>query len=82
MVPALLFAVATLASTAAPAQRAPAWTVESGARGVAVAPATGRGYAALPLSALVSVGAEVAPRGDEVEVRLAGRELRFRAGSP
>ncbi|MEW5926649.1 MAG: N-acetylmuramoyl-L-alanine amidase [Gemmatimonadota bacterium] len=56
--------------------------MESGSRALTVAAATGRGYAALPLSSLVSVGAEVAPRGDEVAVRLGGRELRFRVGSP
>jgi N-acetylmuramoyl-L-alanine amidase len=81
IVPALVFALAALASTAAPAQRTSAWTVEGGGRGVAVTPATGRGYAALPLSALVAVGAEVSPRGGEVEVRLGGRELRFQSGS-
>ncbi|HEX8274235.1 MAG TPA: N-acetylmuramoyl-L-alanine amidase [Longimicrobiaceae bacterium] len=56
--------------------------MESGSRAIVVAAATGRGYAALPLSSLVSVGAEVAPRGDEVDVRLGGHELRFRVGSP
>lgn len=55
--------------------------MEGGARVVAVTPAVGRGYAALPISALVSVGAEVAPTGDDVAVRLGGRELRFRPGS-
>lgn len=45
-------------------------------------PARERGYAALPASALVSVGAEVSVRGEMVEVRLGGRELRFRIGSP
>ncbi len=49
---------------------------------MSVAAATGRGYAALPLSSLVSVGAEVGPSGDEVAVRLGGHELRFRVGSP
>lgn len=56
--------------------------MESGSRALSVAAATGRGYAALPLSSLVSVGAEVGPSGDEVAVRLGGRELRFRVGSP
>jgi N-acetylmuramoyl-L-alanine amidase len=56
--------------------------VESGSRALSVAAATGRGYAALPLSSLVSVGAEVGPSGDEVAVRLGGHELRFRVGSP
>ncbi len=44
-------------------------------------PDVGAGYAALPVSVLAGLGAEVGTRGDEVEVRLGGRELRFRAGS-
>lgn len=82
LLPALLLALATLLPHYAAAQKPPAWSVEGGARAVAVTPAVDRGYAALPVSALVSLGAEVGPLGDEVAVRLGGRELRFRPGSP
>ncbi|HEX2188591.1 MAG TPA: N-acetylmuramoyl-L-alanine amidase [Longimicrobiaceae bacterium] len=82
LLPALLLALAPLLPHDASAQKPPAWSVEGGPHGVAVAPAVGRGYAALPLSALVAVGAELAPGPEEVAVRLGGRELRFRPGSP
>lgn len=79
---ALLLVLAVLLPSQAAGQRANAWTVQDGSRAVPVAAAAGRGYAALPVSALVSAGAEVSPRGDGVEVKLGGRELSFRSGSP
>lgn len=72
-----------LAPSAHARQRgAGAWKVEGGRESLTLRPSQTRGYAALPLSSLVSLGAEVSSRGEEVEVRLGGRELRFRMGSP
>jgi N-acetylmuramoyl-L-alanine amidase len=79
----LLVLLLALLPFAARAQRggAEAWRVERGGESVSVRPSRVNGYPALPLSALVSLGAEVSSRGQEVEVTLGGREMRFRVGS-
>lgn len=55
--------------------------MESGRETLTLRPERGQGYAALPVSTLVSLGGEVASRGEEVEVRIGDREIRFRADS-
>ena len=55
--------------------------MENGRESVSVPQARGEGYAALPLSALVSLGAEVSPSGDQVRAWLGELEFRFRVGS-
>jgi N-acetylmuramoyl-L-alanine amidase len=78
-----LFAIAAPSTTALPAQPAPAsWRLANGADAVAVAEATDRGYAAIPVSSLVNVGARVAYEGGEVIVRMGGRQFALRVDSP
>src|SRR4051812_22635174 len=72
-----VFAPAALAAQAAPA----AWRLESSGTAVIVRETRTHGYAALPVSALVSVGAELAYEGESVVARLAGADVRFTPGS-
>jgi N-acetylmuramoyl-L-alanine amidase len=72
----LSIATSTLSSQAAPA----AWRLE-GAVPAQVREAVDRGYAALPVSALASLGAELAFEGQTVLARLAAGEVRFTPGS-
>lgn len=80
---ALLFLLLAAASAAAVPGQDPgaAWRLETERGPVTVRETDSRGFAALPVSALVSLGAQVAYRGDDVVVRLGGRELRFRPGA-
>src|SRR4051812_24133475 len=57
------------------------WRLEGGRFTVQVREETGRGYPALPLSALVPLGAEVAYQGGGVIARFGGAETRFTPGS-
>jgi N-acetylmuramoyl-L-alanine amidase len=57
------------------------WRVESGPRSSQVAEATGRGYAALPASVLVSVGAEVSYARDGIVARVGAHEVAFTLGT-
>jgi N-acetylmuramoyl-L-alanine amidase len=70
-------------STAQPrSNRGDVWRMEAaGARPSEVREVRARGFAALPASALVSVGAEVAYERGEVVARLGATEVRFRPGS-
>ena len=73
---------ATPGATAQPrSPRGDAWRLEAGARAEEVREVRGRGFAALPASALVGVGGEVAYEGAEVVARLGATEVRFRPGS-
>ena len=63
------------------AAQAPRWSLEQGAASAQVAEAATRGYAALPASALVSLGAQVAYAQDGVIARFGAREVRFREGA-
>jgi N-acetylmuramoyl-L-alanine amidase len=81
-VPALLFATLSLTVPTLSAQsRGAAWLLEAGPQAVRVAETSTRGYAALPASALVSLGAELAYEGQDVVARLGAAEVRFRPGS-
>ncbi|HEX8692537.1 MAG TPA: N-acetylmuramoyl-L-alanine amidase [Longimicrobium sp.] len=82
-VPALLFfaALSLTVPTLSAQSRGAAWRLEAGLEPVRVAETATRGYAALPASALVSLGAELAYEGEEVVARLAATEVRFRPGS-
>ena len=75
---ALLF---SLASAGLPAQPVPAWRIESGHRVGQVAESTGRGYAALPASVLVSVGAELSYTRGGLVVRVGAHEVGIAAGA-
>ncbi|HEX5726400.1 MAG TPA: stalk domain-containing protein, partial [Longimicrobiaceae bacterium] len=75
-----LAAVLVLASSAGAHGQA-RWRLEIGRQAEEVAEVTARGYAALPASALTSVGAEVSYARDEVVARFAAGEARFRVGS-
>jgi len=57
------------------------WRLDGGASSAQVREETGRGYPALPLSALVPLGAEVAYEGGAVVARFGGAETRFTPGS-
>lgn len=78
----LLFAVshtpALLSTQPAPAE----WRLVLGDQTAVVAESVGRGYAALPASALMSVGARVAYGRGDVVVQWGPREIRFRVDSP
>ncbi|HEX8391376.1 MAG TPA: N-acetylmuramoyl-L-alanine amidase [Longimicrobium sp.] len=76
-----LFAAASAAAVL-PAQTPGAWRLASGTDAVSVAEATDRGYPALPVSALVNVGAQVAYEGGEVIVRMGARTFALRVDSP
>jgi N-acetylmuramoyl-L-alanine amidase len=81
--PALAAAVLSLATaTLAAAQaRPPAWRLEGGRAPVEVPESDARGYPALPVSALVSVGAELSFAGDTAIARFGAAEARFVPGS-
>jgi len=65
-----------------PAQPAPqTWRLVLGAETALVADATDRGYPAVPISALMSLGAAVSYGRGEVTVSFGAREFRFRADS-
>ena len=74
---ALLSLATTLSSQAA----APAWRLE-GRTPAQVREAVDRGYAALPVSSLAGLGAELAYEGESVVARFAAGEVRFTPGSP
>ena len=64
-----------------PAQPAP-WRLQAGAEVTAVPESTEAGYPAIPVSALLGLGARVSYAGGEVTVRLGARELGLRVDSP
>ncbi len=67
---------------AAQPSRAAQWRLETGGREVLrIAETSVRGYAALPGSALVSVGAQVSHDGGDLLATLGSTEIRFRPGS-
>lgn len=75
-------ALLSLAASVAAAQSPPpTWRVE-GAAPVQVREALDRGYAALPVSSLAGLGAELAYEGESVVARFASTEVRFTTGSP
>jgi N-acetylmuramoyl-L-alanine amidase len=76
---AILFALLALPAAA---QSAPQWRLELGGEVSAVSEVRHRGYAALPVSALLSVGAQLGYGRGEVIARLGGHEVRFRHDSP
>jgi N-acetylmuramoyl-L-alanine amidase len=66
----------------AAAQQAVTWRFDGG-RGVSqVRESRTQGYAALPASALLTIGAQVSRDGDEVQLLVGRSEVRFRLGSP
>jgi N-acetylmuramoyl-L-alanine amidase len=66
-----------------PAQPPPqTWRLVLGGETSLVAEATARGYAAFPVSALMSLGAQLSYGGGEVTARFGAREIRFRVDSP
>jgi N-acetylmuramoyl-L-alanine amidase len=78
----LLAAVLSLTTTRLVSQTAPAaWRLDSGRAAVEVRESSTRGYPALPASALVSLGAEVAYEGDAAVARFGRSEVRFTPGS-
>ncbi|HET7461788.1 MAG TPA: N-acetylmuramoyl-L-alanine amidase [Longimicrobium sp.] len=83
--PVLLLLAAALSlhhpSPLAAQPAAATWRLDGGRSPVEVREETGRGYPALRLSALVSLGAEVAYEGGAVVARLGGAETRFTPGS-
>jgi N-acetylmuramoyl-L-alanine amidase len=82
IVPALLSLILSLFSTHLPAQsRAAQWRMETGGQAMRVVETSVRGYAALPGSALVSVGARVSYEGADLVATLGTTEIRFRPGS-
>jgi|GEM_PF-184670 len=67
---------------AAQSSRAAQWRMETGGReAMRIAETSARGYAALPGSALVSVGARVSHDGGDLVATLGATEIRFRPGS-
>jgi N-acetylmuramoyl-L-alanine amidase len=67
---------------AAQSSRAAQWRMETGGQEVMrIAETSARGYAALPGSALVSVGAQVSHDGGDLVATLGATEIRFRPGS-
>ena len=78
----LCAALLSLATSVAAAQSSPPpWRVE-GATPARVREAVDRGYAALPVSSLAGLGAELAYEGESVVARFASTQVRFTAGSP
>ncbi|MGH7458807.1 MAG: N-acetylmuramoyl-L-alanine amidase family protein [Longimicrobiaceae bacterium] len=71
-----------LLAPALAAQAEATWTLIDGSRRLTVPEANSHGYPALPLSALVSVGAEVVSAGREMRVRFGDTEARFIPGLP
>jgi N-acetylmuramoyl-L-alanine amidase len=79
----LLFASLSILSTStltAQQPSSPSWRLE-GRAPVRVREATDHGYAALPVSSLAALGAEVAYEGQDVVARFAAAEVRFSPGS-
>ncbi|HEX2207993.1 MAG TPA: N-acetylmuramoyl-L-alanine amidase [Longimicrobium sp.] len=65
-----------------PAQPPPqTWRLVLGGETSLVVEATARGYAAFPVSALLSLGAQLSFGGGEVAARFGAREIRFRVDS-
>lgn len=64
-----------------PAQSVP-WRLQAGADVTSVVETSDAGYAAIPVSALLGLGAHVSYEGTEVVVRLGGREVGLRVDSP
>jgi N-acetylmuramoyl-L-alanine amidase len=82
--PVALLSAALLSLAATPLSSqaaAPAWRLE-GAASTQVREAVDRGYAALPVSSLGALGAELAYEGESVVARFARAEVRFTPGSP
>jgi N-acetylmuramoyl-L-alanine amidase len=66
-----------------PAQPPPqTWRLVLGSETWLVAETTARGYAAFPVSALMSLGAQVSYGGGGVTARFGARDIRFRVDSP
>ena len=63
------------------AQPGPPWTIESGPRSSQVNESRSRGYAALPASVLVSVGAEVSYARDGVVVQVGSHQVAVAKGA-
>lgn len=63
------------------AQSGPPWRIESGHRVAQVAEATGRGYAALPASVLLSVGAELSYTRDGMVAQVGAHEVGIATGA-
>jgi N-acetylmuramoyl-L-alanine amidase len=63
------------------AQPGQSWTIESGPRSSQVNESTARGYAALPASVLVSVGAEVSYARDGVVVQVGSHQVAVASGA-
>jgi len=75
-------ALLSLATTTVSSQAAaPAWRLE-GSTSAQVREVVDRGYAALPVSALAALGAELVYEGESVVARFAAAEVRFTPGSP
>jgi len=77
----LALALSLAASRSAAAQPPDSWRLETVRGQVEVAESTTHGYAALPASVLVALGAEMAYEENAVAARLGGAEARFAAGS-
>jgi N-acetylmuramoyl-L-alanine amidase len=81
--PALLLATLLSLSTTHLHSQSPAasWRLDSGHGTLEVRESSTRGYPALPASALVTLGAEMAYEGRSVVARIGGAEIRFTPGS-
>jgi N-acetylmuramoyl-L-alanine amidase len=77
----LCAALLSLATSTLSAQAAPTWRLE-GRTPAQVREALDRGYAALPVSSLAGLGADLAYEGQSVVARFAAAEVRFTPGSP
>ncbi|HEY0037986.1 MAG TPA: N-acetylmuramoyl-L-alanine amidase [Longimicrobium sp.] len=64
-----------------PAQSAP-WRLEAAADVTSVAEVSDAGYPAIPVSALLGLGARVSYAGGDIVVQLGGREVGLRVDSP
>jgi N-acetylmuramoyl-L-alanine amidase len=71
-----------LPSQAAAQQSGESWTIAAGASRISVAAVHSAGYAALPISALQALGAEVASTPGGIRVRGSGIDLHLFPGSP
>lgn len=80
---ALLILILTFATLPGflPAQSAP-WRLESGGDATSVVETSDAGYPAIPVSALLGLGARVSYAGGDVIVQLGGREVGLRVDSP
>jgi N-acetylmuramoyl-L-alanine amidase len=79
--PLLVLLCFLLLPAALPGQVQREWRLESGGQGSTVREATARGYPALPISALASVGAEISYGRGEATARWGAATVRFRADS-